>query len=179
MECFEWTVVNMSVAESPADVTIASYPPDGHRQSQLTNGGERKRERMSLKLKDAARLDLFGEEGRDGRLDLSLDHTLLRPGLVLHFRRFGGRYLASDFHLALDFLLRLFLFGHVDFAAVNRRLERIRRNSATIRIDVHLGPVRFARLPAARRLPFLRLAGNHGRHLVRLVRLFPILLTTN
>lgn len=93
--------------------------------------------------------------------------------LVLDFSGLGGRDLAGDLHLALGLLLDLLLLGHVNLTAMNRRLKRVGRHSAAIRVDVHLRPVGLARLAAGRRLALHRLAADDGRHLV--VSLFRLL----
>lgn len=104
---------------------------------------------------------------------MALDDAFVGAALVLDFGGLGGRDLAGDLHLALGLLLDLLLLGHVNLTAVNRRLERVWRHSAAIRVDVHLRPVGLARLAAGRRLALHRLAADDCRHLV--VSLFRLL----
>ena len=104
---------------------------------------------------------------------MSLDDTFVGSAFVFDFGGLGGRDLSGDFHLTFGFLLDLFLLGDVNFTAVNGRFEWIRWQTAAIRIDVHLGTMRLARLAARRRLTLHRLPADDRRHLVvSLLRLF-------
>ena len=104
-------------------------------------------ESRALVFEHATRLDLFGEERRFGRFHRSLHDALLSPGFVFHFRRLRGRNFACDLQLTFDFLLRLFLSGHVHLLAVNGRFKRLRWNSAALGVDVNFRSVSFAGLP--------------------------------